>query len=104
MENKSKAETFIGFAIRTGKYKIGLNAVATLKRAYLVIACKSASDNSKDQADKLARRFHCPIIETVEKTLAEYVHRENAKVMAISDKGLAQAIISNSEKDFIARN
>ena len=104
METKSKAETFIGFAMRTGKYRIGANAVQTLKRANLMIVCSSASDNTKKEADKLARKFHCPILETKENTLEEITHRENSKVMAIADKSLSLAILSNVDEDFIARN
>ena len=103
METKSKAQTFIGFAMRTGNFKIGANAVATLKRAYVMIVCKSASDNTKKQAEKLAKNFHCPLLETTQNTLEEITHRENAKVMAIADKSLSNAILDNSEKDFIAR-
>lgn len=103
MENRGKAQTFIGFAMRTGKFKIGFNAVMTLKRAYLIIVCKTASENSKKQAEKLAKRYGAPLIETVEKTLEELTHRENAKVMAIAEKNLAKAIIDNSENQFIAR-
>lgn len=103
MENKTKAETYIGFAIKSGKSKIGLNAVETLKRANLMIVCSSASENSKKQADKQARKFNCPIIESII-PLEKLTHRENAKVMAIADKSLSQAILDNMEKDFIARN
>lgn len=104
MDNKKKAETFIGFAIRAGKYRIGANACQTLKKATLVIVCQSASENTKKDADKLAKKFDCPILETKDITLEELTHRENAKVMAIAEKSLSTAILSNSEKDFIARN
>ena len=104
MENKRKAETFIGFAIRAKKYKIGYNAVATLKRANLVIVCKTASDNGLKEAEKLSKKFRCPMLITKEKALEEITHRENAKVMAIADAALAKAILDNSEKDFIARD
>ncbi len=103
LENKSKAQTFVGFAMRTGNYRIGANACATLKRAYLVIVCRSASDNTKKEAEKLSRKFGCPLLETAQLLLEEITHKENSKVMAIADKKLSQAIISNSEKDFIAR-
>ncbi|MBQ3116201.1 MAG: hypothetical protein IJC07_04155 [Clostridia bacterium] len=102
METRSKAETFIGFAMRTGKYKIGANAVATLKRAYLVIVCSSASDNTKKDAQKLANRFNCPIYVSVTKTLEQITKKENAKVMAIADKALSKAILENLGNDFIA--
>jgi ribosomal protein L7Ae-like RNA K-turn-binding protein len=103
LENKSKAETFIGFAMRTGKFRIGTNAVQTLKRAYLMIVCSSASQNTKEQAEKIAKKFHCQLIETASATLEQLTHRENAKVMAIADKNLSVAILENMEKDFIAR-
>ena len=103
METKSKAETFIGFAIRTGNYRIGLNACATLKKASLMIVCGSASENSTKDAIKLAKKFGCPIISPTEKKLEEITHRENAKVMAIADKDLSKAILDNSQNDFIAR-
>lgn len=103
METKTKVETFIGFAMRTGKFKIGTNAVQTLKKAYLVLVCNTASENTKKESEKLARKFNAPLLETVFKTLSELTFKENAKIMAIADKSLAKAIIDNSEKYFIAR-
>ena len=100
---KSKAETFVGFVMRTGSFRIGTNAVQTLKKAYLMLICPSASENTKKQAEKIARKFGCPLLEVKDKTLEDMTHRENAKVMAIADKALSEAILSNSEKDFIAR-
>jgi DNA primase catalytic core len=75
-----------------------------LKKANLIIVCKSASDNTKKQADKFASRFHCPIIETVTNTLEELTFKGNAKVMAIADQALASAVLENIQDDFIARN
>ena len=89
--------------MRTGKFKIGTNAVQTLKKAYLVIVCQTASENTKKDSEKIAKRFNAPLLETVNKTLSELTHKENAKVMAIADQSLAQAIIDNSENYFIAR-
>lgn len=103
MENKTKAETFIGFAIRAKKFRIGANAVQTLKSANLIIACFSASENTKKQAEKIAGNFKCPLLITKEKSLEDITFKENAKVMAITDKALAKAILDNSEKDFIAK-
>ena len=104
MEKTNKVKTFIGFAMRTGKFRIGTNAAATLKKASLVIVCHTAAENTKKEADKLAAKHRCKIIETVIKTLSELTFRENAKVMAIADSALSKAILDNSEKDFIARN
>ena len=90
--------------MRTGKFRIGMNALQTLKSIKLMIVCKTASDNTKEKALGLSKKYKCPILITQTKTLDELTHRENAKVMAISDTALAQAIYKNSEKDFIAVN
>ena len=57
LENKTKAQTFIGFAIRARKCKIGMNALQTLKTIDLMICCKTASDNTKKQAQKIAKKY-----------------------------------------------
>ncbi len=103
MENKTKAETYIGFAIRAGKFRIGANAVLTLKKMDLLIVCKSASDNTKKEAEKIASKYSCPLLITKDKNLSEMTHRENSKVMAICDKQLARAIIDNADIDFISK-
>lgn len=99
LQEKTKTETYIGFSVRSRKCKIGVNAVATLKKAELVLVCSSASENTKNEAQKLAQKLRCEIIILGTKLLAEMVHKENAKVMAITDKALAKAIIENAEKD-----
>ena len=104
MENNSKANTFIGFAIRARKFRIGMNAVQTLKNINLLIVCNSASENTKSEAVKVANKYHCPLIMTVTAKLEEITHRENAKVMAIADKALAKAILDNIKNDFIVKN
>jgi len=104
LNSKSKAETFIGFTVRSGKYKIGMNAAATLKKAYLILLCRSISENSLKDAIKLAKRFNCKIFKTVNKDLADMTFRPNSKIMAITDKTLAKSITDNSDKDLIEVN
>ena len=101
MENKGKAQTFLGFAVRAGKYRTGFNSVASIKKAYLIVVCKTASENSVGEAKKIAKKLGCPLIMTVKETLAEIIFKENAKIMAVTDKNLARAAFSESEKDFI---
>ena len=104
MEKTSKAQTFIGFLLKSGKYKIGANACATLKKAYAVIVCKTATDNAKKQANKLANRFNCPVYVLKNQTLEEITHRPNAKILAVCDRALLCAILSDRENDFISEN
>lgn len=102
METKSKLETYIGFSIKAGKCRFGMNTVESIKRAKLVIVCKSASNNTKEQAQKISKKLGCPLKITLEKTLEEYTHRQNCKIIAIEDSNLAKAILENCQKEFIA--
>ena len=54
------------------------------------------------QAKKIAEKYRCPLLLTTRKTLEELTFKENAKVMAVSDKALSKAILDNLENDFIA--
>ncbi|MBQ0099238.1 MAG: hypothetical protein KBS91_01660 [Firmicutes bacterium] len=98
---RSKAETFIGFCMRAGKYKIGTNACYTLRRANLIIICSSASENAVKEGLSLSKRFNCPIIKTTENLLSYYTHKDNGKIMAITDKQFAKLILESKEKEFI---
>ena len=102
MEKKTKAETFVGFIVRSGKYRVGLNSVASLKSAFLIIVCHTASENSKKEAKSLANKLHCPLLITKEKPLEDLIFRANVKIMAVTDRGLAKAVIENSLEDFIS--
>ena len=100
MEKKTKAATFIGFAVRARKLRAGLNTAGTLKRAYLILLCRSASANTEDEAIRLKRKFGCSLLKTVSADLAEYIHTDNVKIAAITDKSLAEAVKNNKENDF----
>ena len=100
MEQKSKVATFIGFSIRAGACKNGLNACATLKRANLMLVCYSTGKSTVDKATLLAKKLNCPILITKNKLLEDFTHKSNSKVMAITDKALAKAIIDNAKEDF----
>ena len=69
-----------------------------------MIVCNTASDNTKAEAEKVAKKYRCPLIITKTEKLEDITHRENAKVMAIADKALAKAILDNIENDFIVNN
>ena len=97
---KSKLETYIGFSMRARKCKLGVNAIATLKKAHLLILCKTASENTKKDAVKLAKKLNAKLIITVNNPLSDYTHIENGKLIAILDYSLAGAILEQGE-DFI---
>ena len=96
MESKSKAETFIGFAVRAGKFRSGANTLATLKKAYLVIVCESAAENTVKAALKYGAKYHAPVFVTSGIALSDLAHKEGIKIAAITDFSLAKAVINDA--------
>ncbi|MBP5467058.1 MAG: hypothetical protein J6Y43_05810 [Clostridia bacterium] len=100
MENKVKAETFIGFAVRARKIRFGFNTLAALKKAFVILVCGTASENTVKAAVKYAVKYGCKVFRTEIKTLSELTHRDGVKIAAITDLPLAKAVIGNVGNDF----
>ena len=100
MENKSKAETFIGFAIRAGKFRSGTNTLSTLKKAHLILVCKTAAENTKKLAQKYAVKYRAKVLLSETRTLSDIAHKEGIKIAAITDFSLAKAVEKNAAPDF----
>ena len=96
MENK-KAETFIGFAVKAGKFRSGANTLATLKKAFVILVCESAAENTVKLALKYAVKYRCKVLATNGVTLSDLAHKDGIKIAAVTDLPLAKAIIENSE-------
>ncbi|MBO4251544.1 MAG: hypothetical protein J5911_02665 [Clostridia bacterium] len=96
MGNKSKAETFIGFAVKSGKFRSGYNTLATLKKAYLILVCRTAAENTVKAAVKYAAGYRCRAFVTTDCDLCDLAHKEGAKIAAITDLSLAKAITVNA--------
>lgn len=99
MTNRSKIETFIGFAIKARAFVVGGNAIATVKKAYLLLLCASASDNTKKLAQKYCKKLHCDLLLT-HKPLEDLCGKENCKIAVITDKNLANAVLMNKDENF----
>ena len=98
--NKSKAETFVGFAVRAGKLRSGANTLSTLKKAYLILVCRTAAENTVKIAVKYAEKYRCAALITTEKELFEITHKDGVKIAAITDRALAKAIRDNAAEVF----
>ncbi len=96
MENKVKAETFIGFAVRARKIRFGFNTLATLKKAFVILVCKTAAENTVKAAVKYGGKYGCKVFRTNNKTLSELSHKDGVKIAAITDYSLAKAVIENA--------
>ena len=91
---KTKIFTYLGFAKKSGNLCIGANSLARLKkRAYLMISCKTATDNARKDSEKFAKAFGCPLY-----TSGEFTLEDECKTLAVTDEALANAIISVAEE------
>ena len=98
MENRSKFLTFIGFSIKARKIRCGVNAIATLKGGVkLLIVCSTASENTKKDAVKLSKKFNAKLYELSGYVLENVVYKEKCKLVAVTDTGLAKAIVDNAD-------
>lgn len=100
-EVRDKIYTYIGFAIRSGKIRIGVNAIQTLKgNIPLLLLCNTASNNTVKDAQKLAKKFNSKIVLSKVDKLEDIFYKENCKVVAILDQSLATAILDNINEKF----
>ena len=97
---KSKAFTFIGFAIKARKLRCGVNAISTLKKADLLILCSSASENTKKDAVKLSKKLNAKLLVLNEVLLESVVYKDKCKLVAVTDNALAKAILNSGDSRF----
>ena len=97
---KSKILTFIGFSIRARKIKCGVNAVKTLKKAYVLIICSTASKNTFDESVSLAKKLSAKLIVCNGYVLADVICKENCKLIALTDEGLSKAVLEHLDGHF----
>lgn len=99
---KDKIHTYIGFAVRSGKVKLGVNAIRTVKgKIPLLILCSSASENTKKEAVKLGKKYDSSVVLSKNEKLEDVFSKENCKLAAILDVSLANAIIDNLDENFV---
>ena len=96
---KSKVLTYLGFAAKSGNLRSGVNAIATLRRADLLIICKTASQNTVKDASKLATRLGCPLVQSAI-TTESISGKENCKLLAVTESNLARAVLDNLDDNF----
>ena len=99
MTERSKVETYIGFAIKKRDLITGSDSVTRLKKAYLIIICQSAGKNAKSDAQKISNKLKCPLVES-KIPLEDVTGKLNCKIAAVTDRNLAAAILKNLNENF----
>ena len=87
----TKIETYIGFAIKKGSVVFGCDNIEKYrKKAYLLLATKTLSDNSFAVVKAVAEKRNCNLL-----VIDDYdtLAKRNCKALAICDKSLADAIV-----------
>ena len=98
MQISNKAETYIGFSIKSGRIIWGLdNILGSRKLPKLIIICSTLKDNSEKKLLTFADGKGIKALKLTDKTLDGIVNKANCKVIGLTDTNLAQAVIDNSQ-------
>lgn len=96
-----KIYTYVGFSIRSGKVKLGVNAVSFYKgKIPLMILCDTATENTKKEVLSLSKRFGSKVLLTKVDTVEDLTNKPFCKLCAVLDENLAQAILDNVDENF----
>ncbi len=102
---RSKEITFIGFSVKARKIIYGINLISlSRKTIFLLIMCFSAAENTKKEAINLARKKGVKLLVTKDILLEEIVNKTNCKLVALTDKNLAAAVLDNADGNLVAYN
>ena len=91
---KDKVESILGFAIKAGKVIFGADSIERYhKKKHLIIMCKTLATNTREKL--LRTNPGVPAIVSHGIEVEELTHKLNCKVIAVTDKQMAQAILTN---------
>lgn len=97
---RSKAETYLGFAKRAGKLTLGVNAAQAVKKdVFLLVADSGVAKNSRKEIVKLQKKFSCPLVSADD--LETLVGKANCKLAAVRDQSLASALCGEIGKGVV---
>ena len=97
---KSKIETYIGFAIRSRKIIFGAETIEKQKKGvFLLVIDGGIGKNSLKPMLRAQEKLGCPLYITDDGALAGWVHRPAVKAVAITDDNLASAMINSADDE-----
>ncbi|MBQ2717625.1 MAG: hypothetical protein IJF75_03385 [Clostridia bacterium] len=98
----SKVLSYIGFAIKAGKVRTGVNVAKTVRgHVPLMILCESASDNTVKEATQIAQKLSAKIVMTHGIKVEDIFYKQNCKLALVTDNSLAKAILANLDEQFV---
>lgn len=91
----NKVASYLGLARRAGKLTLGVQAAASAKDVFLLVADETVAENNRKEIGKLGKRFSCPIVYIA--GLEDITGKANCKLAAVREEHLAAAILKYSE-------
>ena len=88
-----KIKAYMGFAIKSGEVLIGIDNLKK-KKLYLILYSSGLSDNAKEKCFNIAYQNKILAKEILDDDMIELMNG-GVKVLGISSKSLAEAIINN---------
>ncbi len=99
---QSKVLSYIGFAVKAGKVRTGVNVAKTVKgRVPLMIICETASENTLKEATEIAKKLGAKMVMTHGIKVEDIFNKVNCKLALVTDNSLASAILSNLDDQFV---
>ena len=96
----TKIESYLGFAIRSGKIIFGYdNLFQSKKTPKLVLICSTQNEKVTNKVFKFCVNNDIECIKLVDLILADLIKRDNCKVVGIIDENLANVIRSELKMD-----
>ncbi len=94
--SNNKVQTYLGFAIKARKIVFGADDILKAKRQKVILASKNLSEASLQKIETFANTKNIPLIIVDNQTFLSVFGEKNIKVIAITDEGLASAIIKST--------
>lgn len=100
---RDKILSYIGLAMKSGNLVSGTYATEKAikeMKAYLIIIADDVSDNTRERYINMCEYFNAPLIfYSSKEELGHAIGKEYRASMAITDQGLAKAIIQNINQE-----
>ncbi len=105
MQNLNKVKTYLNFSIKSGKILYGVDSVLNYKKkVHLLVYDNTVSKNTIKQMNKIMKIKNCAAVLVKHTTLNELLQKDNCKVIALTNKNLADAAYSVVSEDLIKTN
>lgn len=93
LEVIGKAKSYIGFAKKSGKLKIGTDNILAYKKISDIILSNNISDNAKKKIYNHSLKTNSTVIEIDYLIMKDVMENENIKAISLLDKNLAKAFV-----------